>query len=139
MGIKSLTPYLFFNGNAAEAVAFYERKLGATVGSLMRFGDHDHGCPDVQKDRVMHAHLQVGAVVLMMSDVPHDQELPATSNVHLTLDFDDEATMRHTFEALADGGTVEMAIHDTFWNAKFGTLRDRFGVSWMFNCDRPKA
>lgn len=139
MGIKSLTPYLFFNGNAAEAVAFYARQLGAEVVSLMRFGDHDKACPDADKDRVMHAHLRAGTVVLMVSDGPADQQMPAASNVHLTLDFEDEATMRRTFDALADGGTVKVPIHDTFWNAKFGTLIDRFGVSWMFNCDQPKA
>jgi PhnB protein len=29
---------------------------------------------------------------------------------------------------------VEMPIQDMFWNAKFGSLKDRFGISWLFNC-----
>jgi PhnB protein len=27
-----------------------------------------------------------------------------------------------------------MPLQDMFWGAYFGSLRDRFGVQWMFNC-----
>ena len=40
--------------------------------------------------------------------------------------------MKRKFDALADGGQVGMAIHDAFWGATFGLLRDAFGVRWMF-------
>jgi len=38
------------------------------------------------------------------------------------------------FAALADGGKIEMALQDISWGAYFGSLTDRFGIQWMFNC-----
>jgi PhnB protein len=33
---------------------------------------------------------------------------------------------------------VTMPLQDTFWGARFGMLIDKFGVSWMLNCELPK-
>ena len=38
------------------------------------------------------------------------------------------------FEALSAGGTVEMALQEMFWGGYFGSLADRYGIRWMFNC-----
>jgi PhnB protein len=35
------------------------------------------------------------------------------------------------FNALADGGTVQVPLAKTFWSPKFGMVADRFGVGWM--------
>jgi len=40
------------------------------------------------------------------------------------------------FAALAEGGTVIMPLEKTFWAERFGMLTDRFGVSWMVNCEQ---
>ena len=32
-----------------------------------------------------------------------------------------------------EGGTIMMPLEDTFWGARFGMLKDKFGVNWMFN------
>jgi PhnB protein len=52
------------------------------------------------------------------------------------MDFDDAADQAVKFEGLAQGGNVTMALHDTFWGARFGTLVDRYGIHWMFNCEK---
>jgi PhnB protein len=31
-----------------------------------------------------------------------------------------------------------MPIGQTFWALRFGMLVDRFGVSWMVNCEGPR-
>jgi PhnB protein len=38
------------------------------------------------------------------------------------------------FAALAAGGAVEMPLQEMFWGGYFGSLTDRFGIRWMFNC-----
>ena len=30
-----------------------------------------------------------------------------------------------------------MAIAETFWAKRFGTVTDRFGTAWMVNCEKP--
>ena len=39
------------------------------------------------------------------------------------------------FAALAVDGKGEMPLQDMFWGSYFGSLTDRFGVHWMFNCN----
>ncbi len=137
MSINALNPYLNFNGNAGEAIALYQRALGATLdGPIMRWGDvPDMNCAPADKDRVMHAMLRIGGGIVMISDTMRDQPATTGTNVHVVMHFADPADMAKKFDALAAGGKVAMPLADTFWGAKFGILVDAFGVSWMFNCD----
>jgi PhnB protein len=132
MAIKALNPYLVLNGDAAKAIAHYERALGAHTEAVQRFGDmaKDSKTPD----RIVHALLRVGGAVIMMSDCRPEESVPAGGSAAICLDFDDVADMTARFDALAAGGKVTMPLQDTFWGAKFGTLTDAYGVQWMFNC-----
>jgi len=140
MAIKQLNPYLNFNGTAAQAIKLYESALGAKADNVMRFGDTpgmDAG-PEA-KDRILHARLHIGGGVLMVSDTPPNRPATLGGNLHVTLDFDDPADLQRKFDALAAGGTVTMAVTDTFWGAKFGMLTDAFGINWMFNTETRKS
>lgn len=139
MAIKGLNPYLNFDGSAEQAIALYQRALGATVEVVSRFSE----VPGMKVEpehmnRVMHAALRVGGGTIMLSDSMPGQAGPAHSNMHVMLDCDDAADMATKFEALAQGGKVAFAIHETFWGAKFGMLTDSYGIQWMFNCE-PKT
>lgn len=137
MAIKQLNPYLFFNGDASEAIKLYERVLGAKVQNIQRYGDIPGNTPKPEnKDRVIHAMLAIGPAIVMISDETADSTVSKTTNVHVCMDFDDAADQTAKFEGLAQGGTVTMALHDTFWGARFGTLVDRYGIHWMFNCEK---
>jgi PhnB protein len=130
-----LEPYLFFNGQAEEALAFYERALGATVESRMRYAE----CPDPVPpehmppggpQKLLHARLRLGEAALMMSDgVP--REGGGFGGFSLTLQYSAEADARRAFNALADGGQVLMPMGPTFFSPCYGMLVDRFGVQWM--------
>ena len=144
MTIRAATPYLFFSGTAARALTRYESALGARVTGRMRYGDApggEHVAPS-DDDRLMHAALDLGGgVTLLLSDAPESLE-PAPeqrdhSNVHINLDFTDEAAMRRAFDALAQGGKVGAAIHQAFWGGHFGMLTDEFGINWMFTSNSP--
>src|SRR2546423_559365 len=131
MPIKQLNPYLNFNGNAAEAIKLYEKVLGARTEGVMPF--------DNDPNRVMHARLQIGPGLIMLSDGPPNMTVPKDSNAHISLDYSDVDEMRRVFDGLATGGTITMALQDTFWGATFGMLTDKFGIHWMFNFDKPKS
>lgn len=141
MAIKQINPYLNYNGDAAQAVKFYESALGAKVENLSRFGDMPGSeTPAAAKDRVLHAVLRLGnGGVIMLSDIqPGMPHVPGT-NQYVCLDFDDAADMAQKFDALAAGGKVSMPLTDTFWGARFGILVDAHGIQWMFNCEVKKS
>jgi PhnB protein len=56
--------------------------------------------------------------------------------ITVSLGIDDPAEAERIFGALAEGGTVQMPIQQTFWAARFGMLTDRFGTPWMINCEQ---
>lgn len=135
MSIKQLNPYLNFDGTAEQAIKLYEKALGAKTEGVQRFGDIPGAPPNSEhKNRVMHARLDIGAGMLMISDTQPGTPSTSGSNVHVCLDFDDPADLTKKFDALAVGGKVTMPVQDTFWGAKFGMLTDAYGISWMFNC-----
>jgi PhnB protein len=139
MAIKQLNPYLNFNGTAAKAIKLYESALGATAEVMPWTSAPGAPSGPEYKDRVMHARLQIGQGVLMLSDSQPNAPVPAGGNMHVTLDFDDPADMARRFEALSAGGKITMPLQDTFWGAKFGMLTDAFGINWMFNCEQRKG
>ncbi len=131
-----IQPYLLFNGNAEEAVRFYERALGAKLDMLMRFRDAPDPPPPGMipgdwGDKVMHASFHVGGSMVMVSDSCSGQSGMTGFSLSVVAADGDEA--RRVFDALADGGKVTMPLGKTFWSPAFGMLTDRFGVSWMVN------
>jgi PhnB protein len=133
MAIQSATPYLVLNGRTRQAVALYERALGAKVRRLQTFGDIMGSCPDAQRHRVMHCELQVGDGLLMLSD-GIDDAAPQSGSVSVAIGLDDRDQTRRSFDALAASGAVIEKLGDAPWGALFGAVRDELGVHWMLNC-----
>jgi PhnB protein len=129
-----MEPYLFFEGNCEEALAFYRQALGAEVTTLLRYKESpDPGMirPGTE-NKVMHANLRIGNSTLMASDGLCGGH-PSFKGFSLSLTPDGQAEAEHMFAALAKGGQVEMPLAKTFWSPLFGMVTDRFGVSWMIN------
>lgn len=133
-----LNPYLNFNGQCEAAFKFYERCLGGKIEFMLTHGESPMAqqVPAEWRNKVMHARLVVGDKVLMGSDAPPDRyEGPKGFCVSLGIDTPAEA--ERIFKALAENGTVQMALQETFWGLRFGMLVDAFGIPWMINCERP--
>ena len=128
----AIQPYLFFDGRADEAIAFYQQALGAKVEMLMRFKeapDQSMVTPE-SKDKVMHAALHAGDTQLLMSD-GRCTGSANFSGIALALSVQTEADAGRIFNALAEGGKVNMPLAKTFFSPKFGMVADKFGVGWM--------
>ena len=136
--MEAITPYLNFNGNAREALSFYEQALGGSVQSLQTFGEVGMAQEEGMKDKVLHAVFQSGALKFMVSDCPPGVQVSSGDQVSLSLNFESLESIEKTFAALSQDGQVTMPLQDTFWGARFGMAKDKFGVHWMFNHDLPK-
>ncbi|HTA41844.1 MAG TPA: VOC family protein [Bryobacteraceae bacterium] len=140
MNVVRLNPYINLNGTAQKAIDLYQRALGAKVETVMRFGDMPGpDTPPDQKDKIMHAALQVNGNSLMISDVPSSEAALPEGHVKIAVHFTDPEETAKAFDALSSGGKVTQPLVDTFWGAKFGMVTDAYGVSWMFNCELKKT
>lgn len=132
----SIQPYLFFEGRADEAIAFYGKALDAQVLMRMTYGDSPEGggeCPDGRTppaDKVMHAGLRIGGSEIGLSDGMCSGK-PEFRGFQMTLVCADDAEAKRRFDALADGGQVNVPLGESFFATAFGMLVDRFGVAWM--------
>ena len=125
-------PYLFFDGRCDEAIAFYQKTLGAEVGMLMRWKDSPDKsmCTPGNADKVMHSSLKIGDTSVMASDGRNTGN-PDFKGFALSLNAKSEADADRMFNALADGGQVAMPLSKTFFSPRFGMVADKFGVHWM--------
>jgi uncharacterized glyoxalase superfamily protein PhnB len=131
---STVQPYLFFGGRCEEALAFYEHALGATVTMKMRFDESPDAVPDGMlqagfETKIMHAALTVGKMTVMASDGCDDKS--KFDGFRLALSVTNETDCDRAFNALADGGKIDMPLSKTFWSPRYGMLTDRFGVGWM--------
>lgn len=130
---KAITPYLFFNGDSADAIAFYQKTLGAEIIMIMKHRDNPQPSaecplPPGFEDKIMHAELRINGTNIMMSDGMGGARNFNGFSLSLTLMEDEIASV---FDALSDGGNVTMPLMKTFWSPSFGMLTDKFGVNWM--------
>jgi len=135
-----LNPYLNFNGQCEAAFKFYEKCLGAKLQGLFPY----EGTPLAEqvpvewRGKVMHASLVIGDRELMGADaLPGSYQKP--QGISVTIGIEDPAQAERVFHALAENGTVQMPIQETFWALRFGMLVDRFGIPWMINCGKGPA
>ena len=138
----TITPYLDFAGRCEEALEFYRQALGAEVEMMMRFDESPQPPPPGMlqagfEKKIMHATFRVRGVQLMATDGCDDRT--KFDGVRLALVLPEEADARRAFDALADGGSVQMPLTKTFWSPCFGMLTDRFGLGWMVSVAQAPA
>lgn len=140
MSSNTLTPYVFLSGRCEEAIDFYHKAIGADVVFKMRYNESPDPIPPGMlqegfESKIMHATVRIKGCTLMMSDGCDDR-----SKMHgfrLALSLSEESDAHATFDALAQGGTIEMPMSKTFWSPCFGMVTDRFGVEWMVTVPGP--
>lgn len=137
--MKSATTYLNFDGNTKEAMTFYAKCLDGQL-NIQSFDEMGQATLHPgSADRTLHAHLSAGPVTIMASDSPVEMRVIQGNNFWIMLECDSPAEQDKLFAALGEGGVPLMALQNQFWGARFGMLRDKFGIGWMFNYELPKS
>jgi PhnB protein len=137
-----VSTYLNFPRSTEAAFLFYKSVFGTEfAGPVMRFGDMppnpEHPLPEADRNLVMHVELPIlGGHLLMGTDAPESMgfALVPGNNVFINVEPDGRIETDRLFKALSAGGKVEMPLQQMFWGGYFGSLVDRFGIHWMFNC-----
>jgi PhnB protein len=132
MSVK-LSPYLNFPGNTKEVMEFYKGIFGGDL-KMSTFGEFPNPqLPEAYKDKIMHAQLEAGDIVIMASEGRPDQPPKVGDNISLSLSGDDSDKMKKYFNELADGGQITMPLEKQAWGDEFGMCTDKFGINWMVN------
>jgi len=134
--------YLNFDGQCEEVFNFYKTVFKRDFQMISHFKDMpktpDNKIPEEHMGRVMHVSLPIGEDGLLMgSDTMQGFGPPHQigNNFSVSINLGDKAEGERIFKELSDGGKVIMPMADTFWNAYFGNLVDKFGVNWMVSVE----
>jgi len=137
-----VAPYLHFNGDCAQALALYEKAFGAKA-ETMRYSDappsEGYAPPPGTEDFIMHAQIEVDGAQLMFCDVTPDMQMSFGNGIAIHVLLGSEAGIKAAFDAMKEDGKVDMEPQETFWSKCFGSLQDKFGVSWMLSLGCPDA
>ena len=126
---QKITPFLWFDKEAEEAVNLYVSIFkNSKINGLSRYTESGPG----PAGSVMTISFRLdGCEFVALNGGPHYKITPGVSFV---VNCETQEEVDHFWEALSEGGKVEMPLQEMFWGGYFGSLADRFGIRWMFNC-----
>lgn len=138
MHAMKISVHLSFTGTCEEAFTTYTRVLDGSIVYSLRYRDSPMAsqAPAGWEDKLYHATIEVGGITILGGDHLSKE---APQGFSLVVNPATPADARRVFEALADGGVIQMPLDETFWSRAFGVVVDRFGVPWTINCEETPA
>lgn len=134
------TAHLNFRGTARQALEFYQSVFGgdiALVTHAQTYGTQDPAEADlIGWGRVTSAK----GFSIMAFDVPARMGFdPGEIPLFISIRGEDADEIRHYWSGLAEGATVIQDLGPAGWSALYGMIRDRFGITWVFDLATAQA
>lgn len=129
--IEKLVPFIMLDGNAKEAIDFYESSLGAKVVFKQTFGEGPQPASEEEKDRIAHSVLKIGEAELMVSDTLIGQAPQAGNRLNICIISGDAEQSRRLYDALCQDGQADIPLGETFFSPAYGMVTDKFGVTFQ--------
>jgi len=138
----NLTPFLLFDGNCAEAMAFYQACLGGEL-TVTRVADTPmkDQFPPEEHAKVTYARLKSGPMEFSATDWLHTTRRPSLGNtVAIYLNDGTYSQLREVFDKLSADADPDLLddLHDLPFGT-YGHLTDKYGVHWFFQGDGAKG
>ena len=132
--------YVGFNGACREAMNFYKDCLGGKLFiQTVCESPMSAQFPPQMQDQVLYSSLTNGSLLIMGTDMTNSEGYTRGNNIALLLSCSSEEEIDTFFSKLSEGGKILDALTDQFWGAKFGAVKDKFGIGWMLNYDKNQS
>lgn len=130
-GTKMIIPFVSIN-NALEAIDYYKNVLQAEMNQeITMLSDIPGFEANEFKNKVGHSTLIIQGSTLFLNDLLESSPLPQGDNIQFVLNYETEAELRKTFNAIAVDGEIKADLQEVHWGALFGTVKDKFGITWQ--------
>jgi predicted 3-demethylubiquinone-9 3-methyltransferase (glyoxalase superfamily) len=130
-GLRSVQPFLMFQGNAEAAMSFYVSLFPhSRITDIARYPPGDENA-----EKVVKATFTLGNQSVMCIDSPVKHDFTFTPAFSFFVDCESEEQIRKLFAALSAEGAVLMPLDNYGFSKLFGWMNDRFGVSWQLNLE----
>ncbi|MBE6185450.1 MAG: VOC family protein [Bacillus sp. (in: Bacteria)] len=130
-----IKPYLMFKRECAEAFKMYQEAFDGEMIAMQKYGDMplnpEFPVAEDDKNLVLHAQLKLTeSGSILGSDGKRDYQDSGKVSISVELDSEDRA--KKAWNILKDGGTIHMDLQPTFFAKLHGSVKDKYGVTWMF-------
>ena len=131
--MTQINAYLNFNGLTRDAMTFYQQCLGGEL-VMQKISESPMAArmPSEMGARILHSSLIKDNLVLMASDMMGNSIIKGNS-ISLCVNCSSDEEINSFFNRLSDGARINEPLHQSFWGATFGSLTDKFGVTWILN------
>ena len=128
-----INPFLNFNGKCREAMTFYQQCIGGEL-VMQKISESPMAArvPSEMGAKILHSSLTKENIVLMGSDMMGNNVINGNS-ISLCMNCSSDEEINAFFASLSKDGKVVEPLHQSFWGATFGSLTDKFGITWIFN------
>ena len=123
--MQKITPFLWFDNNAEEAMNFYVSIFGNAKVL------HDDRVPGGPADGAMLSTFQLeGLEFYAFNGGPYFKH---SQGISFTVSCDTRQEIDHLWEKLTEGGVIMMPLDAYFFSERYGWVQDRFGISWQLD------
>ncbi|MDR2506039.1 MAG: VOC family protein [Oscillospiraceae bacterium] len=130
----SFDVFLNFDGDCRDALAFYADVFKTRMpAQIMTYGQNPGGASEADGERILYASLPIFGHNVMFSDCPSGSDYAKGTNIALTLGTPDADEIKRIYDALSDGGTVDMPLGKTFFSELYGMVTDKFEITWQLS------
>jgi len=128
--MQKITPFLWFDNNAEEAVEFYTSIFGdSKEGNVTHYEEQGAKVSGQPKDSVMTVPFQLlGLDFIALNGGPIFKFNPSVS---FFVNCKTENEVQKLWENFSDGGKALMPLDKYPFSEKYGWIQDKYGVSWQ--------
>jgi PhnB protein len=102
--------------------------MNQSITMLSDIPGHDD---EKYKNKVGHSTLVINGSTIFLNDLIDESIIEVGNNIQFVLDFNTEEELRNVFTTLKLEGVVVVPLQEVHWGALFGTVRDKYGVTWQ--------
>lgn len=131
MIILSIIPFVSVKG-ALSAFELYKEVFNAELVGETTMLQSIKGFEGKEYEgKVGHMTVRIGDSKFFMNDFLEKNLVKMGENIQFVLDLKNEEFLRRSFAILSREGKVVQELHEVFWGALFGAVKDKFGVVWQ--------
>jgi len=133
-----IKPYLMFNRECKEAFDLYQQAFNGKIIAMQKYGDMppnpEFPVAENDKELVLHAELQIMESGSIMG-AAGKRDSKADGIVCISVNLESEDRANSAWNILKEGGTIQYDLKPTFFAKLHGSIKDKYGVTWMFTVE----
>lgn len=132
--MSKLIPFITID-HASDAIEFYKEVFEAEVqGEITMLNKIPGADESKHQGKIGHCSLKISDSVIFINDIVEEHPLTEGDRIQFVLELETTEKLEKAFELLSKEGKIVLELQEVFWGALFGTVKDKFGVTWQIYC-----